>query len=72
MSANKTVIFILSLIYFWKSSLVLAEPEAKYERPPWYMGLFWNILGYATVILPGAIIIRVVKNSTFNESSGNY
>jgi hypothetical protein len=44
--------------------------EVKYERPPWYIGLFWNLLGYATVIIPGAIIIRLVKNSNFNENAG--
>lgn len=44
----------------------------KSEQTLWYTSLFWNLLGYATVIIPGALIIRAVKNSTFNESGGEF
>ena len=36
----------------------------------WVENLSWNLLGYATVILPAAFIIRMLKNSNFNERSG--
>ena len=36
----------------------------------WIMNLSWNLLGYATIIIPGAFIIRMLKNSNFNERSG--
>ena len=42
------------------------------QTRPWYASLFWNLLGYATIIIPGAFIIRAVKNSTFNESGGEF
>ena len=73
MTAYKSVVLLL-LVYFWNISVAhgeLESPGKKYDRPPWYIGLFWNMLGYATVIVPGAIIIRLVKNSNFNESAGN-
>lgn len=44
----------------------------KYDRPPWYISLFWNLLGYATIIVPGALIVRAVKNSNFYERSGEF
>ena len=74
MSAFRKVILIqLCLLCFWNASVAsegTVGKEGKYERPPWYIGLFWNLLGYATVIIPGAIIIRLVRNSNFNETSG--
>ena len=36
----------------------------------WVENLSWNLLGYATVIFPAAFIIRMLKNSNFNERSG--
>ena len=36
----------------------------------WVENLTWNLLGYATIIIPGAFIIRMLKNSNFNEKSG--
>lgn len=36
----------------------------------WIESLTWNLLGYATIIIPGAFIIRMLKNSNFNERSG--
>ena len=36
----------------------------------WVESLSWNLLGYATVILPAAFIIHMLKNSNFNERSG--
>lgn len=36
----------------------------------WITNLSWNLLGYATIIIPGAFIIRMLKNSNFNERSG--
>ena len=62
---------VLFLFYFWNTAVVYAEiGEDKSARPPWYIGLFWNLLGYATVIIPGAIIIRLVKKSNLNDSPG--
>ena len=39
-------------------------------RDNWITNLSWNLLGYATIIIPGAFIIRMLKNSNFNERSG--
>ena len=36
----------------------------------WIVNLTWNLLGYATIIIPAAFIIRMLKNSNFNERSG--
>ena len=36
----------------------------------WVESLMWNLLGYATIIIPAAIVIRMLKNSNFNERSG--
>lgn len=36
----------------------------------WIESLSWNLLGYATIIIPAAFIIRMLKNSKFNEQSG--
>jgi hypothetical protein len=35
------------------------------------VNLCWNILGYATIVLPCAIVIRMVKNSNFKERGGS-
>lgn len=36
----------------------------------WIEDLLWNLLGYATIIIPAAFIIRMLKNSNFNERTG--
>ena len=36
----------------------------------WVESLMWNLLGYATIIVPSALVIRVLKNSNFNKRSG--
>ena len=36
----------------------------------WVENLSWNLLGYATIIIPAAFIIRMLQNSNFNERSG--
>ena len=36
----------------------------------WIENLMWNLLAYATIIVPAALIIRMLKNSNFNERSG--
>lgn len=36
----------------------------------WVENLSWNLLGYATIIIPAAFIIRMLKNSNFSEKSG--
>ena len=70
MSACKVVLLFLAFISY--GSVVRGDTgDEKYERRPWYFGLFWNLLGYATVIVPGAIIIRMVKKSNFKDSGGN-
>jgi len=38
----------------------------------WVENLSWNLLGYATMIIPAAFIIRMLKNSNFNERSGKF
>lgn len=62
-----TLIFVLLLFLHACCGYV---DDSSHDRP-WYGGLFWNLLGYATVIVPGAILIRLVKNSNFNEKAGN-
>ncbi|EDO46818.1 predicted protein [Nematostella vectensis] len=27
----------------------------------------WNVVGYATIVIPAAVVIRMIKNSNFNE-----
>jgi len=50
------------------SSLEETAPEAANDS--WVESLAWNLLGYATIIVPAAVIIRMLKNSNFNEQSG--
>lgn len=38
----------------------------------WVESLSWNLLGYATIIIPGSFIISMLKNSNFNERSGKF
>ena len=45
-----------------------AEVDARNDS--WIENLMWNLLGYATIIVPAAFIIRMLKNSNFNERSG--
>ena len=44
--------------------------QADTRNDSWIENLMWNLLGYATIILPSAFIIRMLKNSNFNERSG--
>ena len=43
------------------------KSNAKTADDNWVVDLAWNLLGYATLVVPGAIIIRMIKNSNFNE-----
>ena len=44
--------------------------NAEVDNDSWIENLMWNLLGYATIIVPAAFIIRMLKNSNFNERSG--
>ena len=44
--------------------------NAEADSDSWMENLMWNLLGYATIIVPSAFIIRMLKNSNFNERSG--
>ena len=44
--------------------------NAEMDNDSWIENLMWNLLGYATIIVPAAFIIRMLKNSNFNERSG--
>ena len=44
--------------------------EVDTRNDGWIENLMWNLLGYATIIVPAAFIIRMLKNSNFNERSG--
>ena len=44
--------------------------EVDTRNDSWIENLMWNLLGYATIIVPAAFIIRMLKNSNFNERSG--
>ena len=44
--------------------------EVDTGNDSWIENLMWNLLGYATIIIPSALIIRVFKYSNFNERSG--
>ena len=44
--------------------------EVDTRNDSWIENLMWNLLGYATIIIPSALIIRMLKNSNFNERSG--
>ena len=39
----------------------------KEEKDIWFMSLGWNLLGYATIIVPAALIIRFVKTSGWKD-----
>lgn len=53
------------------ASLASTESSKKDEGEFWLVNLCWNILGYATIVLPCAIVIRMVKNSNFKERGGS-
>ena len=61
-----------------EESLGVTEGEKKasggvHKSPSsdnWVENLSWNLLGYATMIIPAAFVIRMIKNSNFNERSG--
>ena len=36
----------------------------------WIENLMWSLLAYTTIMVPSALIIRMLKNSNFNERSG--
>jgi hypothetical protein len=36
----------------------------------WLFRLFLNLLGYATIIVPGFFVIRYIKNSNYMEKAG--
>ena len=44
--------------------------EVDTRNDSWIENLMWNLLAYATIIVPAACIIRMLKNSNFNERSG--
>ena len=44
--------------------------NVEVDNDSWIENLMWNLLGYATIIVPAAFIIRMLKNSNFNERSG--
>ena len=44
--------------------------EVDTRNDSWIENLMWNLLGYATIIIPSALIIRMFKYSNFNERSG--
>ena len=44
--------------------------EVDTRNDSWIENLMWNLLGYATIIVPSACIISMLKNSNFNERSG--
>ena len=46
------------------------QDGAANSEDSWVESLMWNLLGYATIIVPSALVIRVLKNSNFNEKSG--
>lgn len=50
-------------------SLEKNVPEGATQES-WVESLMWNLLGYATIIIPAAIVIRMLKNSNFNERTG--
>ena len=44
--------------------------NVEVDNDSWIENLMWNLLGYATIIVPSACIISMLKNSNFNERSG--
>ena len=42
--------------------------EVDTRSDSWIENLMWNLLGYATIIVPSAFIIRMLKNSNFERS----
>ena len=44
------------------------EVDTRNDR--WIENLMWSLLACATIIVPSALIIRMLKNSNFNEQSG--
>ena len=44
--------------------------EVDTRNDGWIENLMWSLLAYATIIVPSALIIRMLKNSNFNERSG--
>ena len=38
----------------------------------WIFRLFLNLMGYATIIVPGYLIIRYIRQSTYMEKAGQW
>ena len=79
MTVSVSLTFLAYLpVFIFMSNVALVHSSQKdfgtksEQTRPWYASLLWNLLGYATIIIPGALIIRAVKNSTFNESGGEF
>ncbi len=36
----------------------------------WFQSFLWNLLGYASVLIPVFLFVRMVKYSNFNERDG--
>lgn len=48
----------------------LAGPESDFSQRPWVVSLLFNMLGYATVFVPGYAVIRYVRESNFLAAAG--
>lgn len=83
--ANQIAAFVLHLIFCGALVKAVENKEsietvnlseetgqdgAANSEDSWVESLMWNLLGYATIIVPSALVIRVLKNSNFNKKSG--
>ncbi|KAH3851452.1 hypothetical protein DPMN_093934 [Dreissena polymorpha] len=65
------LILILNIIsphIFGKESQMLNGQETLMDL--WYVRLFVNLLGYATIFVPGYILIRYLRKVRFDETAG--
>ena len=80
-TVSSVAVFLLALAIYrvqvkGEDALESNEREKETSTAPgaakdsWVESLAWNLLGYATIIVPAAVIIRMLKNSNFNERSG--
>lgn len=53
-------------------SVVYTTNAAVTQNGFWLTNLLWNVLGYATLVVPFAILIRMVKQSNFKERGGKW
>jgi len=51
-------------------SVVFTTKATATQSGFWLTNLLWNVLGYATLVVPFAILIRMVKHSNFKERGG--